>query len=69
MAHKIGEVKSYDDIETYATENDYTLKELGPEYIGENFIVLTHNSKDQVESFVLVGATTNGYLYRCVYFD
>ena len=66
---KVGEQKSYDSIEEFANANDYTIKEMGPEYVGENFIVLTHNEKDIVESYVLTSANGKGYFYTCVYSD
>ncbi len=66
---KKGENYLYSKIETFASNNNYNINEYGNNRIGENFLTLKHNDKDIVISFVLDGATANGYIYKCIYSD
>jgi len=56
----------YTRIEKVADENDLEIVETGSEVIGEEFLELKDDG-DTVASFVLSGATGNGYVYRCAY--
>ena len=58
----------YQDIERILGDK-CTLQEMGENALGENFIVAKHNSIDETSSFVLTGATSNDYIYTCVYTD
>jgi len=51
----------------FAEENNYEYEDLGINLIGANFIVLTHEYKDQTVSFVLNGVGGGEYIYECVY--
>lgn len=66
---KRGNSYIYKKIEQFANENDYTITELGNDVVGEGFLVLKHNERDLTISFVLTGATSKAYIYRCVYSD
>ena len=61
---KKGQSYTYTKIKEFAEDNDYSLEELG-----KNFIVLSHNEKDKTISFVCTSASGNGYIYECVYSD
>ncbi len=62
-----GKSYGWSAIMKFAEENDYDLKTLGLDVVGESFIVLTHEHKDLTISFVLSGATGHEYIYYCVY--
>ena len=65
---KKGNSYSYDEIIKFA-EYDYDVREIGPGIVGKSFIVLTHDYKDFVISFVLTGSSGNGFIYDCIYTD
>lgn len=69
QTYKKGKDYPYTQIETFASENDYSFEDYGPERIGENFLVLSHNEKDITISFVLSGVRSNEYIYQCIYTD
>lgn len=56
-------------IETFAQANDYDLEELGNGVVGESFIVLRNNKIDITISFMLIGASSKNYFYKCIYTD
>jgi hypothetical protein len=67
-----GKDYSYTAIMEYADKNDFETEELGVDTVGEGFIVLRHSERDKVISFVLTGASGNGFngfAYTCVYVD
>ena len=66
---KKGKNYGYHSIEVFANENQFTIKELGNLVVGEHFLKLTHEEKDIVISFVLMGGANNQYVYECVYSD
>lgn len=51
----------------YAIDNNYEIIDLGSGYIGENFIILKHKSKDKIYSFILSQKTFTGDIYMCIY--
>ena len=59
----------FNEIEEFANNNNYELEAFGYEIIGEHFILLKHNDKDITHSFILDGATSSQYIYKCVYSD
>lgn len=59
---------TYNDIERILGDK-CEITELGDNAIGENFIVAKHNEIDETSSFLLTGATSNDYIYTCVYTD
>jgi hypothetical protein len=60
---------NFAQIESFANENDYNLEELGNGVIGETFIVLRNNNSDITISFMLIGASSKKYFYKCIYND
>lgn len=66
---KKGQNYSFEAIEKFAEDEDFGITEHGGSSIGKNFIVLEHESKDIVVSFVLSGASGVGFMYECVYSD
>ena len=48
---------------------DYSMEQYGKEIVGEHFIVLRHNTKDLVHSYVLTGIQGGEYVYKCIYSD
>lgn len=66
---KKGQFVYGNDIENFANENDYSTEYYGGNVIGENFIILKHNERDITITFILEGATSNQYVYECVYSD
>ncbi len=63
------EIYTYNDIEAFANNNDYSITEHGSFLIGEGFITLKSHSKDLTFSFVLVGTNFLSSLYQCIYSD
>jgi len=59
----------YLKIVNFADKNNYNVEELGNNGIGQNFILLQHEEKDIILSFVLTGVGNNQYIYECVYSD
>ena len=45
------------------------LEEHGKNNVGENFIILRHPDRDMIVSFILSGAYSKGYIYKCIYSD
>ena len=66
---QINTIKSFAEIEAYAIENNFDIQEEGKQVIGQNFIVLSHQTKDIIISFVLVSANANEYFYKVIYSD
>lgn len=66
---KKGQTYSTKQIEDYAENNNYDLNDYGRNIIGEGFLVLKHMEKDIAISFVLTSASTNTYMYECIYTD
>jgi hypothetical protein len=69
---KKGQTYTYEQITDFAYANDpadWDIIEHGRSVIGENFIVLKHENKDETISFVLSGANGKGNQYECVYSD
>jgi hypothetical protein len=61
---------SYNDILKFIdNDDDYELEELGHDTVGESFIILKHNYKDKIYTFVLTSASTKENWYTCVYTD
>lgn len=69
QSYKKGKDYSYNQIEAFANENDYSIEDYGRKRIGENFLVLLHNDKDITISFILSGVRSNEYIYQCIYTD
>jgi len=65
---KKGKQYRFKEIYIFSEENGYELNELGRNYIGENFVVLT-NEKGETISFVLKSTDGSNYIYECVYLD
>lgn len=66
----IGLSYEYKAIDAYVQAYEsLDLVEHGGEFVGRNFLVIINQDKLDVVSFVLDGATRNGYIYRCVYND
>ena len=61
---------SYNTIEEMS-QSDYTFAQHGTgSTVGEQFIVLSHGSRDITHSFVLTSYThQHGYIYECIYTD
>jgi len=66
---KKGQSCGYTKIKEFAEDNDYSIEDIGRELVGENFIILKHQEKDLVISFVLTSASGNGFQYECIYSD
>jgi hypothetical protein len=66
---KKGQSYGYTKIKEFAEDNDFTQTDIGDSVVGEDFIVLKHNEKDQTISFVLTGSSGTGYIYECIYAD
>ena len=66
---KKGQTYTFVAITEFANKEGYSLEEHGKNVIGENFVVLKHDSKDITISFVLEGASSSAYMYECVYSD
>lgn len=70
---KKGQSYGYLAIEKFAIDNNYEIDDVRPSHgrsnVGECFLVLRHESKDIVVSFVLTGGSSNQYQYDCVYSD
>lgn len=64
-----GQEYGYNSIEQWAYDNDFDIEDNGPERVGEHFLTLRHEYKDQVISFVMTGASNDQYVYECVYSD
>ena len=64
-----GESYGYNHIENFANYNNFEINELGRPVVGEHFLILKHQDKDIVVSFVLSGAANYQYVYDCVYSD
>lgn len=67
-------MKKYKDytamqIEDYGNKHNYMLQEFGGFNIGSSFMVLCHNEKDSVISFVMTGHNDNGSIFTCIYAD
>lgn len=61
---------NFKQIENFAEENNYDLQEEGPGTIGKTFIVLEHNEKNIIISFILTGYNSaHGNQYTCIYSD
>jgi len=60
----------YKSIEVFTNTNNSSIQEHGNNCVGENFLIVKHNSKDITTSFVLVGYNNlNGNIYKCIYND
>lgn len=66
---KKGQSYMFEAIEKFAEDENFGITEHGGSQIGKNFVVLEHESKDIVVSFVLSGAVGGGFIYECVYSD
>jgi len=71
---KKGGKYSYEDIEVWVewgnqglNETDYEIEIHGDGCIGSQFLSLRHKEDDELYSFVLEGATSNKYIYECIY--
>ena len=63
--------KSYDfaDISKFAKDNGFQIEELGKNIIGTNFLILEHEYRDKIYSFVLDGELGQRWIYKCIYKD
>jgi hypothetical protein len=66
---KKGTSYTYTQMEAWAKENDYYIRDYGQGRIGAQFIVLTNNHKDLDVSFVLTGTQGDEYIFECIYTD
>lgn len=70
---KKGQTYGYNAIEQFAIDNGYDIDDVRPPHgrsvVGECFLILRHEEKDKVVSFVLTGDVRNEYQYECVYSD
>ena len=64
-----GKNYGYNKIESFADEFKYEIEELGRSALGESFLILRRQGKDEVISFVLSGGADNQYVYECIYSD
>ena len=55
-------------IEKKAKDFDAEIHEFGPETIGEH-IIMAKDPQGYVATYVLSGASAEGYIYECVYTD
>jgi len=62
---KKGKNYPYEEILKFAYKKTYLIEEIGENVIGKNFIILTDNNS--TISFVLSGATSEEYIYECIY--
>ena len=60
---------AFTQIEIFANEKGYEINSLGANVIGESFLVLRKDDRDMTISFVLTGASSNNYIYECIYSD
>ena len=60
---------NFTQIKEFSNKEDYDLEELGNGVIGETFIVLRNNKIDITISFLLTGASSKNYFYKCIYND
>lgn len=68
---KKGTDYTYTQLHQLARDNHFNLSEVGEEVVvGKYFIILEHDTKDIVVSFVLTGANGRGEnQYTCIYSD
>lgn len=66
---KKGEIYTFEGIEKFANDKGYEITKLGVPVIGEQFLVLRKEDRDMTISFVLIGNTSKGFNYECVYSD
>lgn len=67
---KLNKDYTFNQIETFANDENYSLSEYGGNTIGKCFIVIEHNDKDINASFVLTGYNSvQGNIYTCIYSD
>lgn len=66
---KKGEIYTFEGIENFANEKGYEITELGPQVIGESFLVLRKEDRDITISFILTGNSIKGFNYECIYSD
>lgn len=66
---KKGEIYTFEIIEKFSNDKGYEITKLGVPVIGENFLVLRKEARDMTISFVLIGNTSKGFNYECVYSD
>ena len=64
-----GKEYTWEQILDFSKENDFNIIENEKTVIGEQFIILKHNNKDIVISFILSSSSSNLYYYECVYTD
>jgi hypothetical protein len=71
MKRKIKLNKTYDFeyINDFAEAEAFDIEESGNNCIGENFLVLRSQKYDEIISFVLNGASSRKYFYKCIYKD
>lgn len=67
-----GNSYKYSDIEMMTEDigldtSDFTMHEHGSFVVGQNFVVLEHDRKDIVMSFVLTGTRGNDSIFECVH--
>jgi hypothetical protein len=70
MAFELGKEYHYEKIQEVTDEDGMTLTELGADYIGEGFLVLKNENRDEIQSFVMSSYNSgSGAYYRLVYSD
>ena len=66
---KKGNGYTFEEIEKYAHENDFSYNEIGYYAVGKYFVVLSQYEKGKTISFVLTGQNSKHSIYECVYTD
>jgi hypothetical protein len=70
MAFELGKEYHYEKIQEVTDEDGMTLTEHGHTYIGESFLVLKNENRDEIQSFVMSSYNAGlGAYYRLVYSD